>query len=104
MEGKARSKTRGESMSDSVRAPAAAGDTHPTTSGVFGRVDERSLWVRSAMHSLPDLTDRSILVLRFFVGLSLDEIAGRLFLTQEDALTRYRRVLRILERELGAWL
>jgi DNA-directed RNA polymerase specialized sigma24 family protein len=90
-------------MTDSVHA-AAARDTSPTTSGAFGRVDERSLWVRSAMHRLPDLTDRSILVLRFFVGLSLDEIAKRLLLRREDVVARYRVVLRLMERELGAWL
>jgi DNA-directed RNA polymerase specialized sigma24 family protein len=91
-------------MTDSVRAPAAAGDTNPTPSGVFDRVDERSLWVRSAMHRLPDLTDRSILVLRFFVGLSMDDIARRLLLRREDVLARYRVVLRLMESELGPWL
>lgn len=91
-------------MTDSVRAPAAAGDTNPTTSGIFGRVDERSLWVRSAMHRLPDLTDRSILVLRFFVGLSIDEIAQRLLLRPGIVRERYRVILRLMEKELGAWL
>jgi DNA-directed RNA polymerase specialized sigma24 family protein len=78
-------------------------DRH-TTSGLFMRVDERSLLVRAAMRRLPDVLDRSILVLRFFVGLSLDEIAVRLMIPRDVALERYRVGIRMMERELGPCL
>jgi DNA-directed RNA polymerase specialized sigma24 family protein len=68
------------------------------------RVDERALLVRAAMRRLPDVLDRSILVLRFFVGLSLDEIAVRLMIPRDLVLERYRVGIRMMERELGACL
>ena len=74
------------------------------TSGLFVRVDERCLLVRHAIGRLPDTLDRSILILRFFVGMSLDDIAARLTIPREMALERYRVGIRMMERELGACL
>ena len=73
----------------------------PPSSGVFQKLDEKAVRVRFALHRLPDLTDRAILVLRFFVGLSLEDIADKLLLPLESARERYLLGLRFMERELG---
>ena len=74
------------------------------TSGRFQRVDARAVGVRYALHRLPDLTDRSILVLRFFVGLCLEDISEKLLLPLEKVRERYQVGLRFMERELGGYL
>lgn len=74
------------------------------TSGAFAKVDERAMAVRAALARIPDPTDRTVLVLRFFVGLSLEEISFGLKIDEEEARERYRLSLRLMERELGGWL
>ena len=78
--------------------------TKPPTSGAFDKVDETAVRVRFALHRLPDLTDRSILVLRFFVGLSLEDISEQLLLPLETVRERYHVGLTFMERELGGFL
>jgi RNA polymerase sigma-70 factor (ECF subfamily) len=57
--------------------------------------------VREALARIAEPTDREIIRLRFFEGLSLRQIAGRLGCNHETLRQRYHAVLRRLERELG---
>lgn len=66
----------------------------------YGPIDERSLWLRQALGRLPEPEDRKIMVMRFFLGLSLDEIVGQIGLPDAEVRDRYRRSLRLLDREL----
>ena len=67
-------------------------------------MSERSLRVRFALEQVPSVTDRAILLLRCFVGLSLGQIAQRLRLCQGEVRARFRKALGRMERELGGWL
>jgi RNA polymerase sigma factor (sigma-70 family) len=49
-----------------------------------------------------DATDREVIRLYFFEGLSLQGIAERLDLTYDMVRDRYRRAIRQLERNLRA--
>jgi RNA polymerase sigma factor (sigma-70 family) len=54
------------------------------------RADERTQSVLQALAALPDEQERQIVRLRFFDGLSLRDIAGRLGLTYDVVRERYR--------------
>ena len=66
----------------------------------WGTVDERSLWLRQALRRLPEPEDCRIMVMRFFVGMTLDEIVLESGLPEQEVRERYRRSLRLLDREL----
>ena len=65
-----------------------------------GRIEERNLRIRFALDRLPEPRDRAIVVMRFFVGLDLRQIASRLRLGLPEVSESYRLSLRILEEEL----
>lgn len=60
--------------------------------------------MRAALERMPSVTDRAILLLRIFVGLSLRQISGRLKISYEKVRERYQQGLRHMERQLGGWL
>ena len=66
----------------------------------YALIDERSVLLRSALRRLPDAIDRKIMVMRFFLGQNLTQIAEELELDQEDVKERYRVGLRIMDKEL----
>ena len=68
------------------------------------RIDERNLRVRFALDRLPEPRDRAIIVMRFFLGLGLPQIAGRLRVGLSEVTESYRLSLRILAKELRGWL
>jgi RNA polymerase sigma factor (sigma-70 family) len=76
--------------------PPAGGDT-PSANAAGAEQIER---VREALDRLADATDRAIVRLRFFEGLSLRQIAERLDNNPEKVRLRYHAVLRQLERDL----
>jgi RNA polymerase sigma factor (sigma-70 family) len=76
--------------------PPAAG---PSPSASL-RQTERSLLVNRALEAVRDGTDRAIIRLRFFEGLSLPAIADRLEMTYDQVRERYRRGIRGLEMRL----
>ncbi|MBI3467782.1 MAG: sigma-70 family RNA polymerase sigma factor, partial [Planctomycetes bacterium] len=65
------------------------------------RSEEQDQLVRAALDRIPDTTDRQIVQLRFFDGLSLRQIAERLKLGYDQVRERYHRGMQRLERELG---
>ena len=85
---------------DSTPQSVRVGVSDRASSGAYTRIDERHLWVRAALARIPDVTDRMILVLRFFVGLPIPEIAKRLRLDPAEARERYLLAVERMEREL----
>jgi RNA polymerase sigma-70 factor, ECF subfamily len=75
-------------------------DREPTPSMNL-RTDEQARLVQAALERIADETDRAVLRLRFFDGLSLREIAERLTLSYNKVRERYQVGLEQLERELG---
>lgn len=65
------------------------------------QADEQARRVRDRLARLPDPTDREIVRLRFFEGLSLRQIADRLQLSYDQVRDRYQHSMRRLERDLG---
>jgi RNA polymerase sigma factor (sigma-70 family) len=65
------------------------------------RADERASLIRQALEKIPDPTNRKIVELCFFDGLSLRQIAGQLGVSYDKVRQGYHRSLRLLERELG---
>jgi RNA polymerase sigma factor (sigma-70 family) len=91
-------RTPGESTTQGSRAdPAASG---PTPSAAI-QAEEQAQMIRAALAKLADATDREILRLRFFEGLSLRQVAERVQLNHETVRQRYHTTLRRLRRELG---
>jgi RNA polymerase sigma factor (sigma-70 family) len=80
----------------SGRDPAAS---EPTPSA-HAAADEQEQRVRVALERIADDTDREIVRLRFFEGLSLRQIAGRLQTNHENVRQRFHAVLLRLERDL----
>ncbi len=66
----------------------------------YGAIDERSIWLRQALRRLPEPEDRQIMAMRFFVGMTLAEIVIEIGLPEPEVRERYRRSLRLLDREL----
>jgi RNA polymerase sigma factor (sigma-70 family) len=89
-----------ESDDSSSQAGAPEPAAHEPTPSSNVRGDERSRLVLQALHKLPDPTNREIVRLRFFEGLSLRQIAGQLGLTYDVVRERYRVSMRRLQREL----
>jgi RNA polymerase sigma-70 factor (ECF subfamily) len=79
--------------------PAASGPTPSANAGL----EEEAQRIRAALEKLPEVTDREIVRLCFFDGLSLRQIAERLQLSYDKVRQRYHRSLKALERELGEW-
>jgi RNA polymerase sigma factor (sigma-70 family) len=77
--------------------PAAAGD--PTPSEAV-REDERRVLVRRAVDDLPDPTDREVVRMVFFEGLSFPETGRRVGLHESTVRYRLQRVLSALGAEL----
>jgi RNA polymerase sigma factor (sigma-70 family) len=75
-------------------------DREPTPSTNV-RSDEQARLVQAALERLADDTDRAILLLRFFEGLSLRQVAERLGLSYDKVRERYQSSLGQLERDLG---
>jgi len=80
--------------------PAASGPTPSANAGL----EEQAERIRAALEALPEATDREIVRLCFFDGLSLRQIAERLALSYDKVRERYHRSLKVLERELGGLL
>ena len=66
----------------------------------YARVDVRSLWLRQALRCLPEPEDCKIILMRFILGLTLKEITRQIGLPSHEVRDRYRRSLRLLDREL----
>ncbi len=66
----------------------------------YALIDERSLLLRSALRRLPDATDRKIMVMRFFLGQNLKQIAEEIGIEYEEVKERYRVGLRVMDKEL----
>ena len=66
----------------------------------YALIDERSLLLRAALRRLPDAIDRRLMVMRFFLGQNLKQIADELKLDYEDVKERYRVGLRLMDKEL----
>jgi RNA polymerase sigma factor (sigma-70 family) len=60
--------------------------------------------IRRALAKIPDATEREILRLRFFEGLSLRQVAERVQVNHETVRQRYHAVLRRLQRDLKGLL
>jgi RNA polymerase sigma factor (sigma-70 family) len=91
---------------DSTTPPGPGSDPaadQPTPS-MNVRADEQGRLVREALEKIPDETDRALLRLRFFEGVSLRQAARQLDLSYDTARERYQRCLRRLEAELGRFL
>ena len=84
----------------SAMAPRAEG---LSPSGAF-QVDEQYRILDRALQRLGDPRDAVILRLRFFEGLSLQQVAERLGLRYFTVRERYRLCLQLLERELEGLL
>jgi RNA polymerase sigma factor (sigma-70 family) len=80
--------------------PAASG---PTPSANVG-AEELAQHVQAALGKIAEATDREIVRLCFFEGLSLRQIAQRLALSYDKVRERYHHSLKVLERELGGLL
>ncbi len=90
--------------SRNATAPQASRPSGSQAGNGSSRIDERNLRVRFALDRLPEPRDRAIIVMRFFLGLSLPQIAGRLRVGLSDVTESYRLSLRILAKELRGWL
>jgi RNA polymerase sigma factor (sigma-70 family) len=77
--------------------PAAGGPTPSANAGL----EEQAQRIRAALEKLPQATDREIMQLCFFEGLSLRQIAERLQLSYDKVRERYHCSLKALQRELG---
>jgi RNA polymerase sigma factor (sigma-70 family) len=75
-----------------------AGDPTPSACAA---ADEEEQRLHDALARIEDETDRTILRLRFFEGLSLRQIALRLGTNHEQVRQRCHAALRRLERDLG---
>src|SRR5205823_6394028 len=73
----------------------AASDPTPSANV---QADEQARLIRAALERIPDTTDREMVRLCFFEGLSLRQIAERLNLTYDEVRERYHSSLRLLER------
>jgi RNA polymerase sigma factor (sigma-70 family) len=71
-----------------------------TTPSAHARGNEEAKLVLAALDNLPDPVNREIVRLRFFEGLSLREITGRLALTYDVVRERYKVSMRRMRREL----
>jgi RNA polymerase sigma factor (sigma-70 family) len=82
---------------------SAAGNDPPAsgpTPSANVRSDEQAALIRKALEKIPDPTNRKIVELCFFEGLSLRQIAAQLGLSYDKVREGYHRSLRLLEREL----
>jgi RNA polymerase sigma factor (sigma-70 family) len=70
------------------------------TPSSIAHADERHRMILEALNELPDATDREIVWLRFFDGLSLKEIAPRLGLRYDKVRERFYFSLRRLQHRL----
>ncbi len=91
----------GDSTDQAGGVEPAGGE--PTPSANL-REDEQTRLVRAAVANIPDETDRAIVRLRFFEGLSLRQVAQQLNLTYDKVRERYQISLQRLERDLGQLL
>jgi RNA polymerase sigma factor (sigma-70 family) len=86
-------------------ASSGAGGNDPAASGPTPsanvRAEEQAHLIRKALQKIPDPTNRKIVELCFFDGLSLRQIAGQLNLSYDKVRQGYHRSLKLLERELG---
>jgi RNA polymerase sigma factor (sigma-70 family) len=89
--------------SDAKPAGAEPAGNEPTPSVNVG-ADEQARLVQAALAKIPDETDRTVLRLHFFEGLSLRQAAQQLNLSYDNVRDRYQRSLQRLERELGSFL
>jgi len=76
----------------------AASEASPSANA---QTEEETQAVRVAVEGIPDETDRAIVRLRFFEGLSLHEIAERLDMSYDKVRQRSHASLRYLERVLS---
>jgi len=56
--------------------------------------------IRAALERIPDETDRTIVRLRFFAGLSLHQIAEQLAMSYDKVVERSHAGLKSVEKEL----
>jgi len=75
-----------------------------STPSAAARGEEESQLVEAALDNLPDPSDRMLLRLRFFEGISLRQIAERLDLSYDKVRERYEACLRRLEGDLASLL
>ncbi len=89
---------QGDSSPAGTGPEPAANVSTPSSRACAG---EQASRVQQALAKVPEPTDRAIVRLRFFEGLSLRQIAERLHLSEDKVRERYRVTLRRLQRELG---
>ena len=87
----------GQGTSDGGVVDPLARDLTPSA---YARVDERAERIRAALDRLPDDAGVQIVRMRFFEGLSLQDISGRLDLGYDKVRDRYRSAMRRLEKDL----
>jgi RNA polymerase sigma factor (sigma-70 family) len=89
------STTQGSSLDPAASEPTASANA---------QAEEQAEMIRRALATIPDATDREILRLRFFEGLSLRQVAERVQVNHETVRQRYHAVLRRLQRDLKGLL
>ena len=96
----------GSPVPDNLTAPEGGFDppTREPTPSANARSDEQAQLVHRALTNIADDTEREIVRLCFFEGLSLRQIAERLDLSYDKVRERYHRSLKRLERELKGLL
>ena len=71
------------------------------TPSAYARSEEGARKVREALEELPDPIDATIARMRFYDGLTIDEICEKLKLGYDEVRNRYRATERRLRRKLG---
>jgi RNA polymerase sigma factor (sigma-70 family) len=86
----------GESSKQGAVEPATNGASPSSAAAA----DEQAEQIRGALERIADPSDREIMRLRFFEGLSFRQIAVRLHDHAENVRQRFHAILRRLERDL----
>jgi DNA-directed RNA polymerase specialized sigma24 family protein len=81
---------------------AASGPVASGGASLNGRT--RPISIRTAIGQVPDEKGRAIVLYRFFVGLSILQIAERLRMELDEVVSRYQSAIGHLRRTLGGRL
>jgi len=90
----------GAALADSTKTTGFDPPAHASTPSANARTKERASTIRDALERLSDPKDREIILLRFFEGLSLAQIARRLQMSYDEVRERFHKSLRRLEPSL----
>jgi len=90
----------GAALADSTKTMGIDPPAHASTPSANLRAQERDSAIRNALQRLADARDREIILLRFFEGLSLAQIARRLQMSYDEVRERFHKSLYSLESSL----